>query len=215
MNERARRIERWLEIPVVIAAVSVVPAIFIQESSLGEPWQSIANGVNWASWSVFALEFVLMLAVVDSRWEWLRKHPLEVAIVFLSVPVYPRGMHGIRVLRLLRLLRLVSVGSFARRAFSLEGLHDAAIMAVITVLGGGSAFTAVERGHNPEVKSTWDGLWWAIVTITTVGYGDIVPKTTAGKVIAVVVMIVGIGFLAVLTGAVAERFIHHSRAEPE
>lgn len=213
MNERARRVERWLEIPVVIAALSVVPAIFIQESSLGEPWQSIANGVNWASWSVFAIEFVVMLVLVDSRWQYLRTHPLEVAIVFLSAPLYPSGMHGIRVLRLLRLLRLVSVGSFARRAFSLEGLHYAGIMAVITVLGGGSAFTAVERGHNPEVKNTWDGLWWAIVTITTVGYGDIVPKTTAGRLIAVVVMVVGIGFIAVLTGAIAERFIHYTKPD--
>jgi voltage-gated potassium channel len=215
VNERARRAERWLEIPVVLAAISVVPAIFIQESSLGEPWQSIANGVNWASWVIFAVEFVAMLVLVDNRGEWLRTHPLEVAIVFLSVPVYPRGMHGIRVLRLLRLLRLASFGTFARRAFSLEGLHYAAIMAVITVVAGGSAFTAVEKGHNPAVTNTWDGLWWAIVTITTVGYGDIVPKTTAGRIIAVFVMVVGIGFIAVLTGAIAERFIHHGKEEPQ
>jgi voltage-gated potassium channel len=213
VNARAQRAERLLEIPVIVAAVTVIPTILIQESSLGEPWQSIANVLNWGSWTVFAVEFVVMLALVDNRRTWLLKHPLEIAIVFLSVPFWPRSMHAIRALRLLRLLRLVRLGPIARRVFSLEGLHYAAIMATITVIGGGTAFEAVEKGHNPEVKNVWDGLWWAIVTITTVGYGDIVPKTDAGRVIAVVVMIVGIGFLAILTGAIAERFIHHAREE--
>jgi voltage-gated potassium channel len=72
------------------------------------------------------------------------------------------------------------------------------------VLGGGTAFAAVERGQE---LSAWDGLWWAIVTVTTVGYGDIVPKTDAGRVIGIAVMLGGIGFLAVLTAAIAQRFI--------
>jgi voltage-gated potassium channel len=211
VNERAQRVERWLAIPIVIAALAVIPTIIIEESDLGEPWQSIANGLNWASWLVFALELVLMLVLVDNRWEWLRTHPLEIAIVVLSPPVMPASLHALRTLRLLRLLGLLQLGKIARRTFSLEGLQYAALMAVITVLGGGAAFTAVEKGHNPEVLNTWDGVWWAIVTITTVGYGDIVPATDAGRVIAVIVMIVGIGFLAVLTGAVAERFIHAER----
>ena len=50
-------------------------------------------------------------------------------------------------------------------------------------------------------------MWWAIVTVTTVGYGDIVPKTDAGRVIDIIVMLGGIGFLAVLTAAIAQRFI--------
>jgi voltage-gated potassium channel len=211
VNERAQRVERWLEIPIVIAALVVIPTVIIQESDVGEPWESIANGLNWASWLVFALELVLMLVLVDDRWEWLRTHPLEVVIVVLSPPVMPPSLHALRTLRLLRLLRLFQLGKIARRTFSLEGLQYAALMAVITVLGGGAAFTAVEKGHNPEVLNTWDGVWWAVVTITTVGYGDIVPVTDAGRVIAVIVMIVGIGFLAVLTGAIAERFIHAER----
>lgn len=205
---RAERVEKWLEIPILLAAISVIPTILIQESSLGEPWQTIANVLNWTSWSIFALELVLMLVLVPDRWKWLRTHPLEVLIVFLSPPVLPGSLHGIRVLRLFRLVRLLPVGPIARRTFSLEGLRYAAVMAVITILGGGAAFTAVEEGHNPAVTSTWDGVWFALVTITTVGYGDIVPHTDGGRVIASIIMIVGIGFLAILTGAIAERFIH-------
>jgi voltage-gated potassium channel len=55
--------------------------------------------------------------------------------------------------------------------------------------------------------STWDGVWWAVSTMTTVGYGDEFPVTVAGRLLAMGLMIIGIGFIAVLTGAVAERFL--------
>jgi voltage-gated potassium channel len=77
-----------------------------------------------------------------------------------------------------------------------------ALLALLTVLGGGAAFAAVEK-H----ASTWDGVWWAVTTMTTVGYGDRYPVTVVGRIIAMVVMLVGIGFIAVLTGAVAQRFL--------
>ena len=90
----------------------------------------------------------------------------------------------------------------ARRSFSLVGLRYAAVVALVTALGGGAAFAAIE-----EEPETWDGVWWAISTMTTVGYGDVYPETDAGRVLAMVLMVVGIGFVALLTGAVAERFI--------
>ena len=76
------------------------------------------------------------------------------------------------------------------------------LVGLLVVLGGGAAFTAVES-H----RSTWDGVWWAFTTATTVGYGDIYPNTDAGRVIAMLVMSTGIGLIALFTGAIAERFI--------
>ncbi|MGI8848483.1 MAG: potassium channel family protein [Candidatus Dormibacteria bacterium] len=57
------------------------------------------------------------------------------------------------------------------------------------------------------MASTWDGVWWAITTVTTVGYGDIYPHTTGGRIVAIALMLVGIGYVAILTGAVANLFI--------
>ena len=80
----------------------------------------------------------------------------------------------------------------------------AALLALLTAFCGGASFTAVEQGHNDKVSNTWDGLWWAVTTMTTVGYGDITPETDAGRMIGIVVMLVGIGFLTMLIGASAE-----------
>ena len=79
-------------------------------------------------------------------------------------------------------------------------------MTVLVVLGGGALFTEVERTQD---LSAWDGLWWAVTTATTVAYGDISPETDGGRAIAIAVMVVSIGFVAMLTAAIAQRFIVH------
>ena len=76
-------------------------------------------------------------------------------------------------------------------------------------LTGGAAFASVEK------TSVGNGIYWAITTMTTVGYGDYSPKTAEGKAIAIVVMLVGIGFVTLLVGAIAERFIKPEVEEVE
>jgi voltage-gated potassium channel len=114
------------------------------------------------------------------------------------------------VFRLLRLLRLVRAGSLARRVFSTEGVRDASVLALFAVLGGGAAFAAVEQDQD---LSAWDGVWWAITTVTTVGYGSPEVTTDGGRIIAICLMFTGIGFVAVLTASAAERFVRSRQAE--
>ena len=82
-------------------------------------------------------------------------------------------------------------------------------MSLGSALTGGAAFASVEK------ISVGDGIYWAITTMTTVGYGDFSPKTAEGKAIAVAVMLVGIGFATLLVGAIAERFIRPEVHEVE
>lgn len=200
-EDRATRAERRLELPVLAAALLVVPVIVIEESSFGEPWETIGVVLNWASWLTFLAEAVVMLSVVRDRRAWLRRHPIEIAVVVLTPPFFV-ALAPVRLLRLLRLLRLVRLAPLARRFFSMEGLRYAALLAALTTLVGGAAYSELERG-----QSTAEGIYWALTTITTVGYGDLSPETTGGRFLAGAVMLVGIGFIAVLTGAVAERFL--------
>ena len=201
VDERIERIERRFEIPVIVAALLVIPVIVIEESSFGEPWDTIGAVLNWGTWFLFFTEAVVMLVVVSDRWRWVRQHPIEVAVVVLTPP-FLTALAGVRLLRLLRLLRLFRLAPIARRVFSAEGLQYTATLAALTAIGGGAGFAALEGN-----RSTADGVYWALTTMTTVGYGDVLPTTAATKTLAVVVMLVGIGFVAVLTGAIAQRFL--------
>jgi voltage-gated potassium channel len=187
MDERADRIAERFDRPLLIAAVLTIPVTILQLLPPADPWRTIADVLNWVIWLAFLAEIVIMLAVTSSRRRWLRGHLLDVAIVVLTPPFLVSIVQSVRLLRLLRLLRLIRLAPLIRRLFSTEGLQFAALLTLLTALAGGLAFASVEN------RSAGDGIYWAITTMTTVGYGDITPKTPEGKVIAITVMLVGIG----------------------
>jgi len=212
MDDRAREVERRLEIPLLIAALLTTRPLRVAMHWSERRVVLVDVILNWIIWVTFLAELVIMVRVSPRPTEWLRHHPLELAIVILTPPFLPAALQATRVFRLLRLLRLLSAGFITRRLLSTEGVRDAAVLAVVTVIGGGAAFSAVESDQH---LSTWDGVWWAMTTVSTVGYGDVVPRTTDGRIIAIAVMFVGIGFIAILTAAAAERFIRTTGAIEE
>jgi voltage-gated potassium channel len=205
MNPRAQRAEQAFAVPVMVAALLVIPLVILDSRDLGGAWPSVLTVGNWVIWAAFAAEAAVLLWLVDSPWEWLRRHPLEVLIIVVSFP--PLGTYGF--IRLLRLLRLSRLPGLARRTFSLEGLRYVSLLALLTAIGGALAYREAEGG------SFYNAVYWAITTMTTVGYGDLSPDSDTGKAVAVALMLVGIGFVAILTGAVAERFVSRDVAEVE
>jgi voltage-gated potassium channel len=207
VDQRSERIQRAFEWPVVIAALLTIPILVIDESHLGQPWQAIGTVLNWGTWFTFAVEVGVMLWVVPRKRTWLRMHLLDVAITVLTPPFAPTAWQAGRIFRLFRFLRLLRVFSL-RRLMSLEGIKYAALTAAGTVVVGGAVVANLET-H--EHLTTWDGIWWAATTVTTVGYGDIEITTDAGRIIAMAIMLVGIGFVALLTAFIADRFIQGQR----
>jgi voltage-gated potassium channel len=211
MDERALRWQQRFEWPMVIAALLVIPLLVIEDSNLGEPWDTIGVILNWGTWLAFAAELVVMLYVTPRPMEWVKRNPWDVAATLLSPPFVPGSLAAARLFRLFRLFRLVPLFRM-RNLLSLDGVRYAAFFTVMIVLIGGAVFAEIERDQD---LSIWDGIWWSVTTVTTVGYGDIPTTTDTGRVIAMIVMAAGIGFVALLTAFAADRFIRKAEAVGE
>lgn len=173
--------------------------------------------MNWTVWLGFCGDFLFRWAG-DRRWSYLRTAWFDVLLIAITPPFFvPDSVQGARALRVLRVVRaagLVGVGlRSARRSFGARKFHLVALFAVTTILLGAGAIFIVESGRNRSIESFGDALWWAIVTATTVGYGDVSPVTVEGRLIAVMLMLVGIGVIGVFTATVAGFFIEQEQQD--
>jgi voltage-gated potassium channel len=161
-------------------------------------------------------ELAAVLIVADRKGAALRAHWLDVAIVVLTVPLLGQVLSSLRLFRLFRLLRAAAVISRAiqaeRRVTSGATFRVVALITLFLVVVAGAAQSAVNADEFPTF---WDGVWWAVVTVTTVGYGDLYPVDVEGRLIGIAVMLLGIGFLAVLTATIASQFIQNDTDSDE
>lgn len=199
---RSAALERRFAYPVLLATLLVIPQLLLEEAGVTGTWGTVSTLLDWAIWLTFLAEVVTLFAVAADRRAWARHHVIDIAIVALTPPVGAGVLASIRLLRLLRLVRLLRLAPLVRGVFSINSLVYAALLAVTTMFAGGIAFAEVE----PDTSSK-DGIYWALTTMTTVGYGDLTPTTDAGRLVAGIVMLVGIGFVATLTAAIADRLI--------
>ena len=95
-----------------------------------------------------------------------------------------------------------------------KGIH-VLVLGLLTVLTGAGLVLLFESRTSGPIDTYWDALWWAVTTITTVGYGDTYPLTPAGRVVGMLLMLVGIALFGVLTAAVAAYFVHRTGEEEE
>jgi voltage-gated potassium channel len=204
--------------PVILAAtLAMIPVLIVERDAKSHEWKTFAQTANWVIWGIFAAEIVAILWVAPRKKAALRAHWLDAAIVVVTVPIYGRLLSSLRLVRLVRLMRLLRIGVVLSRALQAERrlttrntFRFAAIATLFLVFIAGAAQATVDQG---DFNTFWDGIWWAVVTVTTVGYGDLYPHTVAGRLIAMVLMLVGIGFIAVLTASVASMFVKSERQE--
>jgi voltage-gated potassium channel len=207
-QEESGRVRTPLEPVVLAATLALIPVLIIESDAKSETWQRFAEVANWVIWAVFAIELAAILIVATRRKAALRAHWLDVAIVVLTVPLLTEALAWLRLARFIRLARMGALATRAlqaeRRVSSGDSLRIAAILTLTAIVVGGAAEQAVSGGEFP---SLWDGIWWAVVTVTTVGYGDLYPTTVGGRLIGMLLMFTGIAFLSLLTAAIASRFV--------
>jgi len=208
-TEKSKGLARALETAVLIGALATIPLTLLGEENPTAKWIEIAD---WTVWAVFTLEYVVMLVLCSERILYVKGNPLNLAVVILSYPQMPALFGLVRLARLarfLRLLRLVGVTVRAIEALRIifwrRGLVAVAGISVFIILAGGAALALLEP---QTVKGGFgDGVWWAIVTASTVGYGDIAPVTLWGRLIAIVLMLSGVGLITTLAASITAYFL--------
>ncbi len=200
---------------MLAATLALIPVMILEADASGA-WHTVAAIGNWLIWAVFALEFAVILVVAPRKVAALRAHWLDVAVVIVTTPLFGQFLSSLRFVRFARLLRLLRVGVIVSRAIQAERRLTTAgtfrLVALMTVFIATIAGAAQATFDAKDFPTIWDGTWWAVVTMTTVGYGDFYPKHVSGQVIGIIVMLVGIGFLSVLTATVASHFVRSERS---
>jgi len=209
---RAIRAQELMNTPLMIAAALTLPCVILSETRETGALADIATILNWGTWLAFAVELTVMLALVPDRLKYLRHHPVELVVVFLTPPVLPAGLQALRAIRLLRLLRLLKLTQISRNAFSSEGLLYASLMTTVMALAGGTAFRAFEAGN--QKLTEWEGAYWAVTTMTTLG-SQYEATTVGSEIVEIVILLTGVAFFAMLTGAIAHRFLYAGAPEAE
>jgi voltage-gated potassium channel len=207
----AAAIDARMRAVMIVATLLVIPDLILEEQPLRASWHRVAVIGDWVIWLVFLVELVAIMAFARDWRSWLRRYPLAPAMLILTPPFAPAAVQALRVFRLLRLLRVARGFEILSKLLTLDGLKYAMALAVFLVVGGGAVFASVES-HVGHPVSTWDGIWWAVGTVSTEGT-SIEATTAAGRAIAIVLMLTGIGVFALLTGAISQHFIA-SRAIP-
>jgi voltage-gated potassium channel len=200
------RWERWAEWP--LAGVAAIFLVVYSVQVLAQPRDLTKTLLEWflyALYLAFAVDYVARLILADQRTRWFFRHLLDLAII------------AIPFLRPLRMLRLVVLVGALQKAFgdATRGrvVVYTAFSAVLLVYAGSLAELDAERSGPGHIKNFGDAVWWAITTITTVGYGDFVPVTFMGRLIAVLLMVGGISLIGVVTATVAAWIIQRVAAE--
>jgi voltage-gated potassium channel len=190
-------------------AMAALAVVYVALGFLADelPAGGATEAVELALTAIFAVEFGSRILAARSRSAYLRGHWID--LVALAPPI-----RGARVLRLLRLLRLVrAFAGIYRAVLHIEGLarHRGfawLIVAWLSVMALCSAWLYVaERGLNKAIDSPFDALWWGVVTLTTVGYGDVYPVTPEGRMAAMVLMLLCIGLFGAITATITSYLI--------
>jgi voltage-gated potassium channel len=212
MSDEAR-VERWDDRVEWLLAGSALAFLLayawpILQPDLASGWKSTCAWIVAGTWILFGLDYLVRLALAQHRWSYWWRHLPYFAMVVLPV------LRPLQLLRLIVLLRALN----RRAASALRGRIAIYVAAatLLLVFTGALAELDAERGqHGATIESFGGALWWAISTITTVGYGDVRPVTTEGRFVAAGLMIGGIALLGTVTASIASWLVDRVRETEE
>lgn len=208
-----------------LIAGSVLTVVMESVDSLRARYGQLFDCLEWGFTAVFTLEYLTRLMVVRRPWRYAVSF-FGIVDLLSILPAYfsllVPGSHylmTLRILRLMRLFRILRMTEYLGEASVLINALKASrrkilifFSAVLTlVFVEGTVMYVLEQGTNPDFANIPQGIYWAIVTITTVGYGDVSPVTVPGKIMASIIMLTGFAIIAVPTGIVTSELTRERR----
>lgn len=190
---------------IYVLAALVVDTFFTLPSDLHDLLQIIDDGIC----VIFLYEFFYRLYKSENRlhfmkWGWIDLISSIPALPFVRFGRLFRLIRLIRVLRAFRSLRVLTRHMFRNRAVG--AMSAVTIIAFLAVIFSSISILVLEKDLPGKIKTAEDAIWWALGTITTVGYGDKMPVTSEGKLIGVILMFIGVGMFGTFTAFVASWF---------
>lgn len=212
---------------ILLILLSLLTVVLESVASIRQSWGTQLKWLDWLFTIVFTAEYLLRLVCVHKPLRYARSF-FGVVDLLSILPLYlglfipeSRFLADVRVLRLLRMFRILKLTRYMGEARELKRAMLASrrkilvflmsVIALVIILG---TLMYVIEGEANGFTSIPIGIYWAIVTLTTVGFGDITPKTPLGQALASVVMITGYGIIAVPTGIVTAEIARGSTATP-
>lgn len=216
--KKLRRRIAWDLMIAALALLSLIPVMWIELADLefGDSRFQALAAIDLAIVLVFAADWIIELRRAERRRAWIAAHWYE---VLGMIPLYFEAFAVLRVaqvLRLARVLRILRAFTALRRVRSLHVLDvlinrhkllHTTIVSAVVVVALAAVVWGLERDTNPAFTDFGDALWWAIVTTTTVGYGDITPHTGMARIVATGLMLMGIGLIAALASSCSAALI--------
>lgn len=206
-HERAAA-KRWahmLEWPMVGVALWIVLQWYLEETHLLTSFMGRVS--DWLVWFSFLLETVILTRQVRDKRAYLMGNWLNLVIIIGGFPWFWGYEPLAGLLRSFRLILVVALfvrmSKAARKLLAQHKLGLTLVVAFFTMLLSGIVMSRID----PSVGDIWDGMWWAWITMATVGYGDVVPHTGAGRLFASLVVLFGVVLISLLTANLAAFFI--------
>lgn len=199
----------------LLAVVWLATLVFPLVMNLPDSVARAFDLIDLVIWLLYGAEYLVRLYLSPSRIRFITHHLVDLAVVLLPVL---RPLRAVRLLRLFNLSRaavvLVNALTRVRGILTHRGLHFV-LMGVtgIVVVASVVELTFEQDAHGANIHNFGESLWWAIVTVTTVGYGGNYPVTSGGRCVAVVLMLVGIGLIGSLSATVASYFVEEKADE--
>lgn len=161
---------------------------------------------DWLLWAFFVAELATLICLVNNRSRYLRDNWFNLVVIIVAMPAF-WDVQELGLLRAVRfalvVMKLANLSSTIRVVLSRNNLGLTILAAWVFVFCAGVIMAAIE----PSFKNIEDGIWWAWVTVTTVGYGDVVPTTSGGRLLAGLVMLLGMGLFSLITANFSAFFV--------